>query len=122
MAFLFGGSAKLRKDLILESNFRTAELETLHRVAAEYGYEVLTVVLRGDPEILHRRYLHRIRHENRHSFHPSTTFEVFEDFQEYLLRSRETVMPGNVIHADANDFAYQEDEGLLQVIDRFFGK
>ena len=35
MAFLFGGSAKLGKGLILESNFRTAEFETLHRVAAE---------------------------------------------------------------------------------------
>ena len=70
----------------------------------------------------YRRYLHRIRHENRHPVHLSTTFEVFEDFQEYLLRSRETVMPGNVIHVDANDFSYQQDGALLQVIDRFFGQ
>ena len=122
MAFLFGEFAKLGKDLILESNFRQAELEKLHQLAGEYGYEVLTVLLRGDPQILHGRYLHRICQENRHPVHLSTTFEVFEDFQEYLLRSRETSVPGDVLRVDADDFAYQEDEELLRVMDRFLGK
>lgn len=122
MAFLFGEFAKLGKNLILESNFRPAELEALHRAAEEYGYEVLTILLRGDTQILHERYLHRIHQENRHPVHLSTTFEIFEDFQEYLQRSRETAVPGDMILIDANDFAYQEDEGLLRSIDGFFGK
>ena len=122
MAFLFGEFAKLGKDLILESNFRPAELEKLHRMAGEYGYEVLTLILQGDPEVLHRRYLHRIHHENRHPVHLSTTFEAFEDFREYLLRSRGAAVPGEVIRVDANDFSYQQDGELLRAIDRFLGK
>lgn len=121
MAFLFGAFARLGKDLILESNFRPAELEKLHRMAGEYGYEVLTLVLRGDPQVLHRRYLHRIHHENRHPVHLSTTFERYEDFREHLLRSRDITVPGKVIWVDANDFAYQEDEALLRALDVFFG-
>jgi len=41
----------LEKTLILESNFHTGELERLHEMAEEKGYEVLTLVLRGDAEI-----------------------------------------------------------------------
>ena len=122
MLFLFEGSAKLGKDLILESNFRPVELEKLHRTAREYGYAVLTVLLRGDAQILHERYLDRSRGGNRHPVHLSTTFEVFEDFREYLLRSRETAVPGNVLPVDANDFSYQQDGALLRSIDEFFGK
>ena len=47
----------LNKNLILESNFHTVELEKLHKMAYENNYEVLTLVLRGDVEILHKRYL-----------------------------------------------------------------
>ena len=122
LAFLFGEFAKLGKDLILESNFRPAELEKLHRMAGEYSYEVLTLILQGDPEVLHRRYLHRIHHENRHPVHLSTTFEVFEDFREYLLRSHNIEVPGDVIRVDSDDFAYQNDKALLLSIDSFFEK
>ena len=120
MVFLFREFAKLGKDLILESNFRPAELEALHRVARDGGYEVLTLVLRGDPEVLHQRYLDRIRGGNRHPVHLSTTFEVFEDFREYLLRSRNIEVPGDVIRVDSDDFAYQNDKALLLSIDSFF--
>lgn len=53
-------TGKLNKNLILKSNFHTVELETLHKMAYENNYEVLTLVLRGDVEILHKRYLNRI--------------------------------------------------------------
>ena len=122
MTFLFNIFAGLGKNLILESNFRPAELEKLHQAADAHGYKVLTLVLRGDAQILHQRYLHRIYQENRHPVHLSTTFEIFEDFQEYLLRSRETTVPGDMIHVDANDFSYQQDGELLRSIDGFFGK
>ena len=122
MSFLFSEFAKLGTDLILESNFRPEELEKLHAIAREHQYEVLTLLLRGDPEVLHGRYLHRIRHENRHPVHLSTTFEVYEDFLGYLTRSRNAAVPGNVIHVDANDFSYQQDAQLLGGIDGFFGK
>ena len=87
MFFIFSEFEKLNKNLILESNFHTVELETLHKMAYENNYDVLTLVLRGDVEILHKRYLNRMHNENRHPVHLSTTLDVFDDFKrctEYL--------------------------------------
>lgn len=119
MYFLFSEFTKLKKPLILESNFHTKELEHLHRIAAEQGYEVLTLVLRGDIEVLHKRYLHRMQNENRHPVHLSTTLDVFEDFKGYIEHTRKEEIPGNVLEIDANDFSYQTDETLLGKIDEF---
>lgn len=58
MFFIFSEFEKLSKDLILESNFHSAKLETLHKMAYKNNYEVLTLVFRGDVEILHKRYLY----------------------------------------------------------------
>ena len=86
MLFLFSEFSKLQKDLILESNFRPAELERIYQTANTEQYQVLTLVLHGDIEILHKRYLHRIYHENRHPVHLSTTFDAFDDFKEALKK------------------------------------
>ena len=119
MFFLFTEFAKLNKPLILESNFHTKELETLHTMATEYGYEILTLVLRGDVEVLHKRYLHRINNENRHPVHLSTTLDVFEDFKGYIEYTRKEEIPGELIEICANDFSYQTNEELLERIDAF---
>ena len=81
MMFLFSESAKLNQSLILESNFHTAELECLHELAKKHGYEVLTLVLRGNVDILHQCYLYRMKNENRHPVHLSTTLDVYEDLR-----------------------------------------
>lgn len=119
MFFMFSEFAKLEKGLILESNFHTAELERLHQMAAAQGYDVLTLVLRGDVEILHKRYLNRMHNENRHPVHLSTTMDVFEDFKGYTEYSRKEEVLGNVIEINADDFSYQMDEKLLAKIDEF---
>lgn len=119
MMFLFAEFAKLNKPLILESNFHTGELERLHEMAKEYGYEVLTVVLRGDVDILHQRYLNRMKNENRHPVHLSTTLDVYEDFKEYHERTRKEAIVGEWLEISANDFSYQKDEKLLMKIDDF---
>ena len=119
MFFIFSEFAKLNKSLILESNFHTIELEKLQELAFEYQYEVLTIVLRGDVEILHKRYLNRMQNENRHPVHLSTTLDIFDDFKgctEYL-RSEE--IPGNAIVINADDFLYQTDTSVLERIDTF---
>ena len=121
MMFLFGEFAKLNKPLILESNFHTGELERLHEIAKEYGYEVLTLVLRGDADILHQRYLNRMRNENRHPVHLSTTLDVHEEFKGYLEHTRKEEIPGNRLEIRADDFSYQTDEILLGKIDDFMG-
>lgn len=119
MFFLFSEFTKLGKPLILESNFHTNELETLQDIAKKQGYEVLTLVLRGDAELLHQRYLHRMENENRHPVHLSTTLDVFEDFKAYLDCSRKEEIPGEILEIDANDFSYQTNETVLIKIDNF---
>lgn len=119
MMFGFSEFAKLNKPLVLESNFHTGELERLHEIAKEYGYEVLTLVLRGDVDILHQRYLYRMKSENRHPVHLSTTLDVYEDFKSYIEWTRKEEIVGNQIEINADDFSYQTDAVLLKKIDEF---
>lgn len=119
MFFIFSEFGKLGKNLILESNFHTIELEKLHKLAAEYNYEILTIVLRGDVEILHKRYLNRMLNENRHPVHLSTTLDVFEDFKSCTDFLRTAVIPGKSIYINADDFSYQTDLEVLRKIDEF---
>lgn len=119
MTFMFSEFCKLDKSLILESNFRPAELARLHEIACAHGYEVLTLVLRGDAEILHERYLNRIRSENRHPVHLSSTMDVFEDFRRYTENSAKEEIPGRTIMINANDFSYQTAPEILSGIDAF---
>ena len=77
------------------------------------------LVLRGDVDILHQRYLYRMKNENRHPVHLSTTLDVYEDFKGYLEWTRKEDIPGEWIEIDANDFSYQVDEELLGKIDKF---
>ena len=121
MCFIFSEFGKLNKNLILESNFHTEELEKLHKIALENNYDVLTLVLRGDVEILHKRYLNRMQNENRHPVHLSTTLDVFDDFKSYAEYSRAEEVLGNVIYINADDFSYQTDKDILSKIDEFLG-
>jgi len=116
--FIFSEFAKLGKPLILESNFHTAELEKLHQIASVHGYQVLTLVLRGDTRLLHQRYLNRIA-ENRHPVHRSTTMDVYEDFKRYTDWSRQERIPGETLEINADDFSWQSDPVLLERIDQF---
>lgn len=119
MCLIFREFAEIDKDLILESNFRIAELERLHQIARENDYQVLTLVLRGDVEVLHQRYLNRMHNENRPAVHLCAEFNTIEGFGEYLESLRSPTVPGNAIEIDANDFAYQTDAELLKRIDGF---
>lgn len=119
MFFIFSEFVKLNKNLILESNFHKVDLERLHQMADENNYEVLTLVLRGDVEILHKRYLNRIHNENRHPVHLSTTLDIFDDFKGYTEYSRKEEILGKVININADSFSYQTDEKILAQIDEF---
>ena len=119
MIFAFSQFAKLNQDLILEANFHKADLERLQEIATAYNYEVMVLVLRGDVNILHKRYLNRIHNENRHPVHLSTTLDILESFKKYVETARNEEITGNILEIDANDFSYQQDETLLAEIDRF---
>lgn len=119
MFFIFSEFGKLNKNLILESNFHTAELERLQKIAFENDYEVLTLVLRGDVEILYKRYLNRMQNENRHPVHLSTTLDVFDDFKGCTEYLRTEKILGNTMYINADDFSYQTDKKILAEIDEF---
>ena len=119
MFFIFSEFGKLKKNLILESNFHTIELERLHKLAFENNYEVLTLVLRGDVEILYKRYLNRMHNENRHPVHLSTTLDVFDDFKGYTEYLRTEEILGNAMYINADDFSYQTDMEILDNIVEF---
>jgi len=119
MAYMFSENSAFGSNMILEANFRNMELEKLHAIAAQRNYDVLTLVLRGDDNILHARYLHRISHENRHPVHVSTGLDLLEDFKEYMGKLRMEPIPGQTLEIDANDFSYQSDSLILKKIDFF---
>jgi len=122
MFFLFSEFAKFGKNLILESNFHTNELERICQIAYEKEYNILTLDISGDIDILYQRYLNRMYHENRHPVHLSTTIDIFEDFKKCIEHIRKERIPGSVIHINANDFSYQTYKLLLAEIDEFMTK
>ena len=60
MCHIFSKAMVTGNSLILEANFHEEELKKLHAIAHENQYDVLTLVLRGDAEILYDRYLFRM--------------------------------------------------------------
>lgn len=121
MCHIFSRIALTGKAVILEANFHEHELKKLHSIAEENCYEVLTIVLRGDTDVLYQRYLHRMNEENRHPVHLSTTLDVKEDFVGSAERNRKEKVVGEVMTVEASDFSYQEDPTVLGRIDSFMG-
>ena len=121
MCHIFSRMALTGNAVILEANFHEAELEKLHMIARENHYDVLTIVLRGDAEVLYRRYIHRMKEENRHPAHLTTTLDVKEDFMKSAERIRQERIVGETLIIDATDFSYQEDSAVLEQIDAFMG-
>ena len=122
MFFIFSEFTRFGKDIILEANFRQEELNKIHTLAKEHHYDVLTLSLRADDDILYSRYMNRMKNENRHPVHLSATLDIFEDFKQYLAKLRKVEIAGEVLHIDANDFTYQSNENLLSKIDGFMNE
>lgn len=119
MLFLFSEFCKLDKSLILESNFHKTELDKIKEIAEKYKYDVLILMLRGDMDILHQRFLNRKKNENRHPVHLSASLDDYTDFCNYIERARNEIVTGDMIQVNVNDFSYQEDTDLLSKIDEF---
>ena len=119
MQLIFAEFARFGDDLILEANFRSAELEHLAQIASANGYRVLTLVLRADINVLYKRFMNRIENENRSPVHQSAGMTDFSAFTAYLQEQRTEKIPGDTVIVDADDFSYQTDESLLSMIDAF---
>lgn len=119
MCHVFSRIAKTGADVILEANYHEDELNRLHTLAGENQYAVLTLVLRGDADVLYNRYLHRMNKENRHPVHLSTTLDIKEDFINMTNQMHSEKIPGKNMIIDASDFSYQENPEILSRIDFF---
>lgn len=119
MCHIFSGIVITGNSLILEANFHEDELKKLHFIADENQYDVLTIILRGDTDVLYRRYLHRMNEENRHPVHLTTTLDVKEDFVRVAEWIRSEKVIGETMVVEATDFSYQEDLAVLSRIDAF---
>ena len=113
--------AALSYDVILEANFKEDELISLHKIAEENSYNVLTLVLRADMDVIYRRFVNRIENENRHPVHISG-FDGYETLKYYIEKGRLEHIPGETMLIDANLFSYQENDAILRRIDEFMGK
>ena len=121
MTYGFSEMAKLNKDVILEANFKEGEIDRLHKMAEESEYDVLTLLLYADMEIIYKRFVNRIENENRHPVH-ICGFDGYESLKHYIQLGREQKCLGDVIKISADDFGYQNDEDILRRIDEFMGK
>lgn len=116
---VFSRNAATEADMILEANFHEKELETLHSLADRNQYNVLTLVLQGDADVLYRRHIHRMKEENRHPVHLSTTLDQKEDFLKLTEFIRTEKVPGKALVIEATDLSYQDDPAVLIQIDNF---
>lgn len=119
MCHIFSQIAVTGNNVILEANFHEAELKKLHSIADENKYDVLTLVLRGNADILYNRYIYRMKEENRHPVHLSTTLDVKEDFVKTAEWIRNERVIGEKLLIEATDFSYQKDTEVLNQIDSF---
>ena len=84
MINIFKHFCEVSKPLILESNFHQDEINKIHQIAKENDYEVLTLLVHADINLLHKRFVNRADNENRHPVHCSEVFKDFNDFKKYI--------------------------------------
>lgn len=119
MCHIFSRIAVTGNDIILEANFHESELQKLHSIAVQNQYHVLTLVLRGNVDVLYDRYIHRMNKEHRHPVHLTTTLDIKEDFAATAEWIRKEKMIGETLMIEASDFSYQENAAILNQIDSF---
>ena len=109
-------------DLILEANFHENNLNEIESIATEYHYDTLHLNLYGSPEVLYARYVRRRDNESRHPVHAINKLNDFESFKEYTLARKNERLFGEVININCDDFIYQKDENIFELIKKFLNK
>ncbi len=118
MTYGFAELVKLKSDVILEANFKETEMARLNEIAARNGYDMLTLVLTADMDIIYKRFVNRIENENRHPVHISG-FEGYDSLKYYIALGRKQRTFGKTLEICADNFSYQSDSQILDKIDAF---
>lgn len=110
----------IKTDLIIESNFKPYEMEELKEF--EKDNDILSLHFFGDNEILHDRFLKRLK-EGRHHVHKSQDFSNINDFIPVLNELRNVSYIGEVIRVDATKTTdITKDFELLTKVEEFIQK
>lgn len=102
--------------VVLESNFRRVEYESLRRDADEAGVRVLTIFMKGDPDVLYARYL--ARQESRHMVHRSTGTIPPEMFAAILAPFDPALYGEDAVVVDTTSFTESDYRDLLDDVRR----
>ncbi len=121
MVYTFKMNAISGNNIILEANFHEDELDELYEIISSFNYEVLTLNLTADVDILYKRFLNRAHNENRHPVHISGNLLNYDVFKEYILNNRKLNFQNPLINIDASSFNYQNEDNLKS-IDKFMNK
>lgn len=101
---------------ILESNFRSKELEKLKTLSIENNYEIITFVLQADIGVLHKRFMDRINSGTRNKVHMSVDLSNYSDFEKLIKVMRMVEYPGRVYRIDTTQFNIDYNE-IKRLID-----
>ena len=113
----FFSFASQQQNIILEANFREEELRQIEVLVAQFNYDVVLLVLRGDIEVLYKRFLDRL--PNRHRAHTSMRLdENIDKFAEYIemLRKQDPVFIPHII-----DTTNKSEEEVLETAIKLLG-
>jgi predicted kinase len=88
--------------VILESNFKPIELAELFADGKKLGYQVLTLVLSGQPEVLYERYVQR--DQERHPVHRSTGLMHYDIFLRSMIPYDPLIYGESSIYIDTTVF------------------
>ncbi len=106
-----------KSPLILESNFESSTKNKLINLICKHGYHPITILLKGDMDVIHERFIKRDHTEGRHigHVHPLS----FDDFKRSVIeRGILDFSIGDKILMDTTDFeSVSYDEIYHQVMD-----
>jgi hypothetical protein len=107
------------KICILESNFKSREIDEIRALLEKYNCECLTFIFRGNFDILYDRYMKRDVSEKRHWVH-NVTGEDSENFRKsHLYYEIGESGIGQTIFTDTTSFDNIDYEELFTVAKRF---
>jgi len=96
----------LNMPIIIESNFKPAESAKLKELIAKYNYKPLTILMIGDLNIIHKRFIEREDLPERGEANRSNgIFDEFSKFAKSIMPLGDFDIGGKKIKIDTSDFS-----------------
>jgi len=106
-----------KDSVILESNFKNHELESIFLMASQNNISIFTLFLTGNPRIIYNRYCER--QPNRHPVHTSVGLMSFDIFQRSMPIYDSSKLGIHSIEVDTTSFDEAKFTDILKSIKDF---